>query len=126
VDASPKFLRLALEKLGNDERVALRLMRFLKDEKRLQLLDEVLPVGALPRPVDMLVSTNAIHLYYDLPQTLESWRRVVKDGGRAHVQSSNIGQPAGRPGEWIIDETVDAIHEAAVELVRGDESLARY
>ena len=124
VDASPKFLRLALEKLGKDERVAFRLMRFLKDEKRLQLLDEVLPAGALGRPVDVLASTNAIHLYYDLPQTLESWRRALKDGGRALVQSGNIGQASPRQGEWIIDETVEAIHLAAVKLVREDASLA--
>src|SRR5688572_11088482 len=54
VDASPKFLRLALEKLGHDERVALRLMLYLKDRKRLQLLDEVLDPGSLGRKVDVL------------------------------------------------------------------------
>src|SRR5690606_10005213 len=42
VDSSPKFLRLALEKLGGDERVAFRLLRYLKEAKRLQLPTEVL------------------------------------------------------------------------------------
>src|SRR5204863_9797140 len=42
------------------------------------------------------------------------------------VQSGNIGQPTRRPGEWIIDETVEAIHEAAVRLVHADPDLARF
>ena len=40
VDASPKFLRLALEKLGDDERVAYRWLQFLKpDRQLLEMLD---------------------------------------------------------------------------------------
>ena len=46
VDASPKFLRVALEKLGEDERVAFRLIRYLKDERRLQTVQEVARAGA--------------------------------------------------------------------------------
>ena len=34
VDSSPKFLRLALEKLKDDERVAFRLIDYRKDERR--------------------------------------------------------------------------------------------
>src|SRR5262245_17788381 len=65
VDSSPKFLRLALDKFHDDSRVAFRLIRYLKQQDRLEYLDEVVPPGA-----DALVSTNAIHLYYGLPATL--------------------------------------------------------
>src|SRR6202140_1933541 len=41
VDASPKFLRCALERFRSDERVAFRLIRWIKAENRLQTLDEV-------------------------------------------------------------------------------------
>src|SRR5579864_9466786 len=41
VDASPKFLRVALETFRDDERVAFRLLHWIKTEKRLQSLDEV-------------------------------------------------------------------------------------
>jgi len=41
VDSSPKFLRMAVEKLGDRERVAFRLIRFLREERRLQRVDEV-------------------------------------------------------------------------------------
>lgn len=124
VDSSPKFLRLALEKLRDDPRIAFRLIRYLKPERRLQLLDEVLPVQDLGGPLDALVSTNAVHLYYDLPDTLASWARLVRPGGHVFVQSGNLDNPDAPEGSWIIDETVHAIHAAAVELVREDAAWA--
>ena len=126
VDASPKFLRVALEKLGGDERVAFRLIRYLKDERRLQTVQEVVEAPLLERGVDAVASTNAIHLYYDLEDTLRSWRGVLRPGGRAFVQSGNIGVPELPAGSWIIDETVEAINAAAAELVREDERYAPY
>jgi len=120
-DSSPKFLRQALEKLRGDDRVAFRLIRYLKEAKRLQWTDEV-----IAERFDALSSTNAIHLYYDLPETVASWRRVLRAGALAHIQSGNMGNPRAKPGEWIIDQTVDAIHEAALEIVRESSRFARY
>src|SRR5271156_2914569 len=42
VDASAKFLRVALEAFRDDERVAFRLLSWLKQEKRLESLDDVM------------------------------------------------------------------------------------
>jgi ubiquinone/menaquinone biosynthesis C-methylase UbiE len=125
-DSSPKFLRVALDKFGDDERVALRCLRWLKEEKRLQLLEEVLGPELLARKVDGIASTNAIHLYLDLPGTLASWARVLRPGGRVFVQSGNIRNPDAKPAEWVLDETVWAIHEVAVGLVRNDARYAAY
>ena len=110
VDASPKFLRVALEKLGGDERVAFRLIRYLKDERRLQTVQEVVEAPLLERGVDAVASTNAIHLYYDLEDTLRSWRGVLRPGGRAVVPSGNIGVPALPGGSRLIVQTVAAIN----------------
>jgi SAM-dependent methyltransferase len=126
VDASPKFLRVALDKLGADERVAFRLIRYLDDEQRLQTVQEAVESPLLERGFDAVASTNAIHLYYDLDDTLRSWRKALRPGGRAFVQSGNIGMGELPPGSWIIDETVEAINTAAAELVRTDERYARY
>jgi ubiquinone/menaquinone biosynthesis C-methylase UbiE len=126
VDSSPKFLRVALDKFGEDERVAFRLLRWLKEEKRLQLLEEVLGPELTARKVDAIASTNAIHLYLDLSDTLASWARMLRPGGRAFVQSGNIRNPQARPTEWILDETVWAIHEIATGLVRNDPRYAAY
>jgi SAM-dependent methyltransferase len=126
VDSSPKFLRVALDKFRDDERVAFRLLRWLKEDKRLELLDEVVGPEILARGADAIASTNAIHLYLDLPGTLASWARVLRPGGRVFVQSGNIRNPRAGPREWILDETVWAIHEIAVGLVRTDPRYAAY
>jgi SAM-dependent methyltransferase len=126
VDASPKFLRVALDQLGGDERVAFRLIRFLDEERRLQTLQEALEPSLLGRGVDALASTNAIHLYYDLDETLRSWRSILRPGGHVHVQSGNIGVPALAEGAWIIDETVEAISAAAERIVRDDDRWRAY
>jgi SAM-dependent methyltransferase len=126
VDSSPKFLRVALDKFGDDERIAFRLLRWRKQDRRLDFLDEGLGPELLARQADAIASTNAIHLYLDLGPTLASWARVLRPGGRAFVQSGNIRNPQARPTEWILDETVWAIHEIATGLVRNDPRYAAY
>ena len=126
VDSSPKFLRVALDKFGGDERVGLRLLRWRKEEKRLDFLDEAIGHELTARGADAITSTNAIHLYMDLPETIASWARVIRPGGRVFVQSGNIRNPQARPSEWILDETVWAIHEVAMGLVRNDPRYAAY
>jgi SAM-dependent methyltransferase len=126
VDASPKFLRVALESFRDDERVAFRLLRWLKGASRLESLDEVAGPELLTRGVDVITSTNAIHLYYDLDETLASWARMLRPGGLAFVCSGNMRNPNGRPGEWIIDETVARVNEIAADLVRTEPMFAGY
>ena len=126
VDSSPKFLRVALDKFGGEERIGFRLLRWLKEARRLELLEEVMGPELLARKADVLASTNAIHLYRDLADTLGSWARVLRPGGRAFVQSGNIRNPQAGPSEWILDETVWAIHEVATGLVRNDARHAAY
>lgn len=126
IDSSPKFLRLALEKLGGDERIAFRWIRYLKSEKRLQSLDEVLPKTLRARGVDALCSTNAIHLYFDLPDTLQSWARFLKPGAMVLVQSGNIANPDAPEGCWIIDSTVEQLQPIALAMVREREEYAEF
>ena len=123
VDSSPKFLRVALDRFRADERVAFRRIRYLKDERRLQYVDEVLPAGFA---ADALASTNAIHLYDRLEETLRAWTRVLRPGARVRINSGNIRNPRAAEDEWIIDDTVFPVHEAAVEIVRSDERYASY
>jgi len=125
-DSSPKFLRVGLDKFGDDDLVAFCLLRWLKEDKRLELLEEVLGQALVARGVDAIASTNAIHLYLDLPGTVASWARVLRPGGHAFVQSGNIRNPRAGTSEWILDETVWAIHEVATGLVRNDPRYAAY
>ena len=121
VDASAKFLRVALEKYAGDPLVALRLLRYLRDERRLQTLDEVLDLE-----FDALACTNAIHLYPDLPETLSTWMRALRPGGGVYINSGNIRNPRAKPSEWILDETVWVINDLAEGLVRSDPQYVHY
>jgi SAM-dependent methyltransferase len=125
-DSSPKFLRLAVEKLRDDDRVAFRLIQFVRDARRLQWLDEALDPPLVARRLDALVSTNAVHLYYDLAETVASWLRALRPGAPVLVQSGNIRNPDAPGGTWIIDETVEAIADVAVELVQTDPAWIAY
>jgi ubiquinone/menaquinone biosynthesis C-methylase UbiE len=126
VDSSPRFLRVALERFRSDERVAFRRLRYLKDARRLQRVDEVLGERFVERGADVLVSTNAIHLYTDLDDTLRAWARVLKPGGAVRISSGNLRNPRAGENEWIIDETVYVVHEVATGLVRTDPRWERY
>lgn len=124
VDSSPKFLRLALEKNKNNPKVGFRLIQYLREKKRLQYLEEVLGDSFYARQADGLVSTNAIHLYYQLPQTILSWKKALKKNAKIHIQSGNIRNPDADADAWIIDETVEAIHKAAIEIVQSEQEYA--
>jgi SAM-dependent methyltransferase len=126
VDSSPKFLRVALEKFRTDPRVALRALRFLRDEHRLERVDEVLGDALLARGVDVLGCTNAIHLYPDLADTLASWHRVLRPGGKVLINSGNIRNPRATSSQWILDETVWVVGDLAEGLVRTDPAWAEY
>ena len=123
VDSSPKFLRVALDRFRSDARVAYRRLRYLKEEKRLQYVDEVVPPNFV---ADALVSTNAIHLYDDLDKTLRAWTRVLRPGANVRINSGNLRNPRAGANEWIIDETVYVVHEVATGIVRTDDRYAPY
>ncbi|HVF79025.1 MAG TPA: class I SAM-dependent methyltransferase [Solirubrobacteraceae bacterium] len=126
VDASAKFLRVAHEKYKDDPRFAARLLRFIKEEKRMQSLDEVLGPELLERGVDAIAAVNAIHLYPDLDEVASAWVRALKPGGKVFINSGNLRNPSAKPGEWILDETVWVINDLAESLVRSDPEYARY
>jgi SAM-dependent methyltransferase len=126
VDASAKFLRVAHEKYHDDPLFAARLLRFIKEEKRLQTLDEVLGPDVLARGVDAIAAVNAIHLYPDLDEVVRAWVRALKPGGRVFINSGNLRNPNAKPGEWILDETVWVINDLAESLVRSDPAYAAY
>lgn len=126
VDASAKFLRVALENFSDDQRVAFRLLRWLRNERRLERLDEVAVPKVFSPGADILTSTNAIHLYYDLDDTLTSWARVLRPGGLAFVCSGNMHNPQAPAGNWIIDNTVAKVNEIAADAVASHAAFEEY
>ena len=121
VDASAKFLRVALEKYQDDPLVALRLLRYLRDEGRLQTLDEVLDVE-----VDALAARTRSTSTPTSSDTLARWMRALRPGGGVFINSGNIRNPRAKPAEWILDETVWVINDLAEGLVRSDPHYVHY
>ena len=74
----------------------------------------------------MIASTNAIHLYPDLPDTVATWVRALRPGGHVLINSGNIRNPRARQSEWILDETVWVVGDLAEGLVRTDPAYAAY
>ena len=113
VDSSPKFLRAALEKFGDDPRVGLRLLRYLKEEKRLQR----------PRRGPRRRAPRARRRRDRLDQRRPPVPRPRRHGGvvaarpapgRARAgQLRQHPQPAGPASEWILDETVWVVGDLA-------------
>ena len=126
VDAGAKFLRVAHHKYHEDPLVAMRLLRFIREEKRLQSLDEVLEPEIYERGVDTIAVANAIHLYPNLAEVAEAWNAALRPGGKVFVCSGNLRNPRAAPGEWILDETVWVINDIAEGLVRSDPKYAKY
>jgi ubiquinone/menaquinone biosynthesis C-methylase UbiE len=127
VDASPRFLRVALEQFRDDPRVAFRLLHPVDgDKRRLQGLDEAIGPVLRERGVDGLVSTNAVHLYSDLTETFRAWWRVLRPDAQVFVQSGDIRNPEGRPGEWLISEVVERVREVAKDIALEDDSYTQY
>lgn len=127
VDASPKFLRLALDKFSGDCRVGYRWLRYLKDERRLETLKEALTSqGAPHRGVDILCSTNAIHLYTDLEATLSSWNICLKPNAHVFIQSGNIRNPHAPIDTFVIDDTVEMIQEQAKRHILNNPKYASF
>src|SRR5262249_1578201 len=106
VDSSPKFLRVAMEKFRDDPDVGFRQLRYLKPERRLERLDEVLGPELLERGVDAIVSTNAIHLYPDLADTAAAWLRALRPGGSGLINSGNIRHPRAPRNQRIPHRTL--------------------
>ena len=125
-DASAKFLRVAVEKYRDDPRFAVRLLHYLREQKRLETLDEVLGEELLTRGVDVVVAVNAIHLYPDLDAVARAWGRALKSGGKVFINSGNLRNPRAAAGEWILDETVWVINDIAEGIVSSEPEYAKY
>lgn len=126
VDISPRYLRVAADKFRDDERVALRLLKRIDKGDRVQSIDEVMGDTLLNRGVDMLTSTNAIHLYPNVSETLESWHRVLRPNGLVLVTSGDIDNPRRVRKDWRLHDTIARVNEIAQEVVESEPLFEEY
>jgi ubiquinone/menaquinone biosynthesis C-methylase UbiE len=120
MDTSLKYLRLAYEKFKNNSKYSFRLLDLKKG------IEESL-VDNLDDKLDGIICSNAIHLYPTIDETIKSWNRLLKKGGKLLINSGNIDNPKMKtPTSVLIDQTVNEIFNLSIEIVRGNKTYAQY
>lgn len=126
VDVSPRYLRIAVQRFQHDARVALRLLRRNANGQSFQRIEEVAGELVPHQGFDILTSTNAIHLYPNLPETLESWHRVLRPGGLVLVSTGDMSNSRRTISDWRLHDTVTTVNEIAQEVVKAEPLFEEY
>ena len=121
VDASAKFLRVALEKYQDDPPVALRLLRYLRDERGCRRSTRCSTSRSTRSPARTRSTSTPTSATRS-----RTWMRALRPGGGVFVNFGNIRNPRAKPAEWILDETVWVINDLAEGLVRSDPRYVHY
>ena len=109
VDSSPKFLRVALDRFRGDERVAFRRLHYLKDERRLEYVDEVARL-AFPRRRPPRLDERDPPLRRPRRHAARRGRACCGPGGRVRINSGQPPQPAR--GRERVDHRRDGLRRA--------------
>lgn len=126
VDASPRYMRIAVDRFKDDHRVALRLLGKDRDSGKLERFDTVAKELVEEPGVDVLTSTNAIHLYPDLQDTLESWYRVLRPGGLVIFTTGDMINSSGVASNWSLHDAVGTVNDLAREVIEKEPMFKKY
>lgn len=126
VDVSPRYLRIAADRFKHDGRVALRLLRKLNSESEFEPLENAVTDLLPDTGADLLVSTNAIHLYSNLSRTLDSWRKVLRKNARIFISTGDINNPKRKIEDLRLHNTVTTVNEIAENVVRTEPVFEEY
>ncbi len=120
MDASLKYLRLSYEKFKDNDKYSFRLLDLKKG------IEESL-VDNLDGRMDGIVCSNAIHLYPTIDETIKSWNRLLKKGGKLLINSGNINNPKMKtPTSVLIDQTVNQIFNLSIDIVKSNNAYTQY
>ncbi|TNC19270.1 class I SAM-dependent methyltransferase [Amycolatopsis alkalitolerans] len=125
-DVSKKYLNIALNKFRNDQRVAVRLLKRLHVESGFQSIRDVLDDALIKRGVDILTSTNAIHLYPDVAAIAESWNRILRPGGLALINTGDMSNTARKVADWRLHDTVENVNQLARDAIKDESRFEKY
>ncbi|OGV97423.1 hypothetical protein A2W24_05610 [Microgenomates group bacterium RBG_16_45_19] len=120
MDNSASWLGKAYEILHQDQRVRFALLP--KKGNGFTTPDEVIGTEA----TDYVISANTVHLIKDLKQTFTGIYRVLKRTGSFTFQSGNITRAGRKPGVLMIDDTINQVHDLAIDLIKTDRPYQKY
>jgi len=125
MDSSPKYLKLSYDKFGNNYKFFFRLMKYLKEENRLQTIDESMGED-YKELLNGIICTNAIHLYPTISDTIKSWNKLLVKGGKLLINSGNIYNPLMGADTKLIDQTVNEIAKLSFDIVKENSKYSKY
>ena len=125
MDSSPKYLKLSYDKFGRNYKFYFRLMKYLKEENRLQTIDESMG-GTYKELLDGIICTNAIHLYPNISETIKSGNDILVKGGKLLINSGNILNPSMDIESKLIDQTVEEISKISFDIVKSEPKYSKY
>jgi ubiquinone/menaquinone biosynthesis C-methylase UbiE len=125
MDSSPKYLKLSYDKFGNNYKFFFRLMKYLKEENRLQTIDESMGED-YKELLNGIICTNAIHLYPTISDTIKSWNKLLVKGGKLLINSGNIYNPLMGADTKLIDQTVNEISKLSFDIVKENPKYSKY
>ena len=120
VDNSPSWLGKAYDILHLDKRVSF--IRLGKTGDRYFALNEAMGDDS----VNHVVSANTVHLIPDIKDAFRSMYKALIKGGTFVFQSGNMLRLSRESGILTIDDSVNQVHDLALEMIRSDERFARY
>ncbi len=125
LDSSPKYLKLSYEKFHRNYKFFFRLIKFIKEENRLQTIEESIGTKS-SELLDGIVCSNAVHLYPNIEDTIKSWYNILVKGGKLLVNSGNILNPNMDSSSVLIDQTVNDIAKISYDIVTNDPKYSKY
>ncbi len=120
VDNSAAWLGKAHEVFSNNPNVDCFLLE--KIEERYATLSETIGKEV----ADHVVSANTVHLIPDLNETFKGIANALKTGGTFIFQSGNILRSRREEGVLMVDDTINRVHDIALNLVRTNNKFAKY
>lgn len=125
LDSSPKYLKLSYEKFHRNYKFFFRLIKFIKEENRLQTIEESIGTKS-SELLDGIVCSNAVHLYPNIEDTIKSWYNILVKGGKLLINSGNILNPNMDSSSVLIDQTVNDIAKISYDIVTNNPKYSKY
>lgn len=75
---------------------------------------------------DYVLSANTFHLIPNLKETFTCIHRTLKPGGSFTFQSGSIIRKGRKKGILMIDDTVNCVHDIAIELIKTNDIFTKY
>jgi len=120
VDNSPSWLSKAYEILKDRSRLDFFILE-KKDKNYATLADTIGENKA-----DMVISANTIHLIPNLEITFKGIYNALKHKGYFIMQSGNILRKKRDHDTLMIDQTVEEVHELALNIIRKNKDFIKY